>query len=79
MADPKVCKDLIGRELAVGNAVAFSSSGHWLSVGCIKAFTPKMVRVEYKLGNRVETLLRYPYDLALLEGPALIEYQLRKG
>lgn len=79
MGDPNVRKDLIGRELAVGNAVAFASSGHYLSVGCIKAFTPKMVRVEYREGVRLETVLRYPYDLSLLEGPSLVEYQLKKS
>ena len=79
MAEQKVRKDLIGRELAVGNAVAVSVGGHYLTVGRIKAFTPKMVRVEYRSGNRIESVLRYHYDLALLEGPALVEYLLTKG
>lgn len=73
------CKDLIGRELAIGNAVAFAVHSHYLEVGCIKAFTPKMVRVEYREQDRLVTVLRYPYDISLLEGPALIEYQLKKS
>lgn len=78
MAETVVRKDLIGRELAIGNAVAFAARGHYLEVGCIKAFTPKMVKVEYRENGRLENVLRYSYDLSLLDGPALVEYQLRK-
>lgn len=79
MAEAIVRTDLIGRELSVGNAVAFAVHSHYLEVGCIKAFTPKMVRVEYREQDKLVTVLRYPYDISLLEGPALVEYQLKKS
>lgn len=79
--DEIVRVDIIGRTLQPGNAVAFAlSSSHMLEVGYIKQFTKKMARIEYRASyGGVETVLRYPGDLSLLEGPALVEYQLKRG
>lgn len=80
MAD-NVMKDIIDRELAIGNTVAFAlSSSHYMDIGRIIKFTPKMVRVEYRAyGNSLDSVLRYPWDLVLLDGPELVEYLLKRS
>lgn len=63
-------RDFFGRELAVGDRVAFIPNGYRdLAVGTIVAFTPRQVRVSYvntwnhgPPGRPGETL-RYPTTL----------------
>jgi hypothetical protein len=74
-------KDFIGRELKEGDFVAATRPNYKdLVLGRIVAFTPKRVRVEYKLhyGDRMDTHLYHSSDLVKLDGPHLT-MKLLKG
>jgi hypothetical protein len=73
-------KDIIGRELAIGDIVACERAEYrGLILATIIKFTPKMVRVEYKLGKETESMLRGPDDLVKMEGPDLTLHLLKKS
>lgn len=79
MTEPVDKLDLIGRKLAVGSSVALSFRRQELFVGCVIQLTKKMVKVKYKFGASWRVCKRYPEDLVLLEGPALVEYLLKRN
>lgn len=62
-------KDIVKRELAIGDTVAFNPP-HFkgLTIGKVVKFTPKKVTVEFtswdKSTNRVSV---YPFDLVLIK------------
>jgi hypothetical protein len=47
MEEPETIKDIIGREVQVGDYIAFNQS-YVLGVGRIERFTPKTIRVNGK-------------------------------
>lgn len=74
-------RDFVGIELAEGDFVAaVRPSYRDLVLGRIVSFTPKRVRVEYKLhyGSNMNTHLYSSQDLVKLEGPHLT-MKLLKG
>lgn len=70
-----VHKDKLGRELKIGDCVAYPSSNS-LYVGTIKRMMPKMVEVEAIGSKWRSSSNKYPFDLALLEGADVTFYVL---
>ncbi|MEN6623545.1 MAG: hypothetical protein ABFD50_18625 [Smithella sp.] len=72
--------DLIGRELAIGDYVAFQSQGYrGLQVGKIASFTPKQVRVKGPgIWDTDRGYLQYPRDLVKLDGPDFLMHMLKR-
>ena len=73
-----VHKDRLGRELKVGDCVAYPS-GNSLIIGVIKKINPKMVGVsalgkENRWGSAKN---KYPMDCVRLDGPEVTMYLLR--
>ena len=69
--------DLIGRELAIGDCVAFPAY-NGLCIGTIAKLNPKMVGVRnIKLSSRSKNQLKYPNDLVKLDGPEVTFYLLK--
>lgn len=73
-------KDRLGRELKVGDCVAYPS-GNSLVIGVIKKINPKMVGVS-ALGKKNiwgSAKNKYPMDCVRLDGPEVTMYLLRGG
>jgi hypothetical protein len=71
--------DILGRPIAVGDCVAFSSYNN-MAIATVIKLTPKMVKVKeiginatWYTGNN-----KYPKDLVILNGPDVIMYILQK-
>lgn len=73
-------KDILNRELAVGDVVAFNPPLYkGLIIGRIVKFNPKMLRVAFKpsRGEMSETNV-YSHDVAKLDGPEVTMYLLKQ-
>lgn len=73
-------KDLINRELAVGDVVAFNPPSYkGLTIGKIVKINPKMLRIAFRpsRGEMSETNV-YPNDVAKLDGPEVTMYLLKQ-
>lgn len=68
--------DLIGRELAVGDCVAFPGYNS-LSIGTVVKLNPKMIGVVNIKSKRSRAQLKYPGDLVKLDGPDVTFYLLK--
>lgn len=73
-----VHKDRLGRDLKVGDCVAYPS-GNTLVIGVVKKLNPKMVGVSAlgksnRCGNPKN---KYPIDCVRLDGPEVTMYLLR--
>ena len=75
-----VHKDRLGRELKVGDCVAYPS-GNSLIIGVIKKINPKMVGVSAlgKKNSWGSAKNKYPMDCVRLDGPEVTMYLLRGG
>jgi len=62
-------KDLVGREIQLGDIVVTGASGLSISLGMVVGFSPKMVRVSHK---QVEHLVRNPRCREKLYMPATV-------
>jgi hypothetical protein len=72
-------KDKLGRNLKIGDCVAYPSTNS-LEIGTIKKVTPKMtvvVKVGKKSGWGSSGSRKYPSDLILVEGPEVTMYLLK--
>lgn len=80
-------QDIIGRELAVGDIVAFKlpGGGKDLDLGTIVRIAKKTVRVEYRYENhwtgnmQSATTLINPINVVKMEGPDLVLHLLKKS
>jgi hypothetical protein len=72
--------DRIGRELSVGDYVAYPQSNS-LSIGTITKLNPKMIKVKKINSNlrREATYNKYGHDCVLLNGPAITLYLLKNS
>ena len=73
-----VHKDRLGRELKVGDCVAYPA-GNTLVIGVIKKINPKMVGVSALGKQRTWSTAKnkYPMDCVRLDGPEVTMYLLR--
>lgn len=73
-------KDRLGRELNVGDCVAYPA-GNTLVIGVIKKINPKMVGVSAlgKARTWGSAKNKYPMDCVKLDGPEVTMYLLRGG
>ena len=62
--DPIIHYDLLGEEITLGKYAA-SFNGNSLSLFVIDKINPKMVTLRRR--NSQKTVLRYPYDVIILE------------
>lgn len=71
-------KDRLGRELNVGDCVAYPA-GNTLVIGVIKKINPKMVGVSAlgKARTWGSAKNKYPMDCVKLDGPEVTMYLLR--
>lgn len=77
MSDAKC--DVIGRELAIGDFVAYQVQGYrGLEVGKIVAFTPKQVRIKGRSVWNTKGYLQYPCDVVKLDGPDFMMFILKQ-
>jgi hypothetical protein len=83
MTENNVHRDMLGKELAVGQFVAtYLHNG--LAVFKVERLTPKMVRVNRSRkaytghGTRDESVLRHGYDVVILDTEEVVLYQLTK-
>jgi hypothetical protein len=73
-------QDIIGRPLAIGDAVAFRhSSWKMMSVGRIIGFTKKMVRVGWTRSGSEHSHLVYPNECAIIPLDDYILHALKNG
>jgi hypothetical protein len=79
-------QDIIGREIAVGDIVAFKlPGGRDLDLGTIIKIAKKTVRVEFHYKNHwsgkmeISTSLVNPANVVKLEGPDLTLHLLKKS
>ena len=83
MKEPVKHHDILGKEIQVGQFVA-SYNGNGLAVFRVERMTPKMVRItrdrkSYSSnGTRQESVVRYGYDLAILDTEEVVLHQLTK-
>lgn len=72
--------DVIGRELNIGDYVAFQVQGYrGLTVGKILSFTPKQLRVKGPgVWDQERGYLQYPKDVVKLDGPDFLMFMLKK-
>ena len=73
-------KDLIGRTITEGDAVAFNPPSYkGLTLGIVVGFTPKMVKVA-SVFEKETTSNIYPHDVAIVNSPEVTAILLkRKG
>lgn len=71
-------KDRLGRELKVGDCVAYPA-GNTLVIGLIKKINPKMVGVSALGKARTWSVAKnkYPMDCVRLDGPEVTMYLLK--
>lgn len=67
--------DRIGKQLAVGDIVAYSNHNH-LAIGKIKKLNPKMLTISSV--EEKSNAVKYPSDLIKLEGTEITMFLLRK-
>ena len=81
MAKEITHKDCLGRNLNVGDCVAVAHR-NGLMIATIKKFNPKMIKV-MPVGVKVSPwdtgYNKYPAECALLEGPDVTMYLLKKN
>lgn len=83
MKNPVVHHDILGKEIQVGQFVA-SYNGNGLAVFRVERMTPKMVRItrDRKIygsdSTRQESVVRYGFDLVILDTEEVVLYQLTK-
>jgi hypothetical protein len=77
MAEIPVHKDRLGRVLKLGDCVVYPSHNS-LSVGTVKKFNPKMVKV-VPVGTkyRHDGSNKYPNDIVIVDGPEVTMYLLK--
>ena len=68
--------DKLGRELKIGDCVAYPSH-NTLHIGTIKKLHNKMVGVEQLASNWRSESNKYPQDMVLLEGADVTMYVLK--
>lgn len=71
--EPRIFKDKLGRELAVGDCVAYSAGSRTLHIGKIEKFHNIMVGV---IRNKTMSN-QYPAELVKLDGPEVTMYILK--
>ena len=67
-------KDILGRTIEVGDAVAMASHND-LAIAIVDKINPKMIRV--KRVSSTWTQNKYPKDLIVIPGPEAMIYLLR--
>jgi len=67
-------KDRVGRDLKIGDCVAYPAYNS-LGIGTVTKFNPKMLKVK-SVGSRSESN-KYPSDVVLLEGSDVTMYLLK--
>lgn len=67
-------KDKLGRDLKIGDCVAYPAHNS-LTLGTITKFNPKMIKIKSVGSWRSETN-KYPADTVLLDGPEVTMYLL---
>lgn len=67
-------KDILGREIGVGDVVAMASHNS-LAVAIVEKLNPKMVKV--KRPGSSWTQNKYPQDLIKIDGPEAMVYLLK--
>lgn len=72
-----VHKDKLGREIKLGDFVAFPQSNS-LEVGKITKLNPKMIKV-LKLPKAKSDFNKYPYDVVKLEQSDMTWFMLKNG
>lgn len=71
-------KDMLGRNLVVGDAVCFPSS-NTLYIGIIEKINPKMIRVKTVGSKYTWGTNKYPTDLVKLEGSDVTFFVLQNA
>lgn len=83
MKNPVIHHDILGKEICVGQFVA-SYNGNGLAVFRVARMTPKMVRITRDRkaysgsGTRQESVVRYGFDLVILDTEEVVLHQLTK-
>ena len=77
---PPVHKDIFGREIAVGDAVAFPHANQ-LYIGTVIKISPKQIRVVPVVGGyrAHEGYLKYANQCVLVDGPQVTMYILKNS
>ena len=76
--EPVVHKDIFGRELNVGSAVAYPQS-NTLHVGYVTKLNNKMIRLVPVNSNYRTGHLKYSHECVLVDGPQVTMYILRNS
>lgn len=74
-------KDILGRDIRVGDYVAITHS-NTMVVCAVTKFNPKMMRVHPVAGSgwrSKDGYLKYPHESVLLDGPQVTMYILRNS
>lgn len=71
--EPIIHTDILGRELLLGDCVAYSAGSRSLRLGLVDKLHPKMIRVKTK-GS---TSNQYPKETIKVDGPDVTMYILR--
>lgn len=71
---PILHTDLLGRNISLGDYVAFPDS-NTLKIGVVDKINPKMLRLIPR--GRKWTVNKYPHDVVRLEGPDLTVFLLK--
>jgi len=81
MNDDIEYNDLLGNPIVEGSPVGYAD-GNTIKVGTVEKMTPKMVKIrKLRTGDKryrsSETLLRYPYDIVVLDQKLVTMYLLK--
>lgn len=72
----EVRKDILGRDIKVGDFVAFPHSNS-LYLGQISKINPKMLRVHPVKGRSKDGYLKYPHETVLVDASYVTMYILK--
>lgn len=78
----KIFKDILGRELAIGDVVAFNPpTFKGIILGKVIKFTPKMIRVQYRgaWDNDLSDTAVGSKDVIKVDGPEATLFILKNG
>lgn len=71
-------QDMLGRDLAVDQVVAFSHHNH-LYLGRVVKLNPKMIRIKMLNQRSNRSLTKYPHDVVQLAESDVSWYLLKNG